>query len=524
MGVGAAMYQWLLGVFLWSTGSLAQTGHLGDGASPIAVLEHYFQAYLVDPMGAVLFYDLAFFTDGINLPFIVVWLILGAVYLTLKMRFINIRAFGHAINVTRGKYDNARDPGEISHFQALSSALSATVGMGNIAGVALGISMGGPGAVLWIVVAGLLGMTSKFVECTLAVKYRHIDQHGRVLGGPMRYLLLGFKEKGMPRLGGFLGALFCVLCIGGSLGGGNMFQANQAYAAIASTFPLVAGNQWIFGLIMAFLVGIVIIGGIKRIGNAASIIVPAMCGLYVLSCLWILGAHFEGLPEAFMTIWRGAFTPEAGYGGVIGVLIMGFRRAAFSNEAGMGSAAIAHSAATTNEPVREGIVALLEPFIDTVVVCSMTGLAVVVTGAYKTASGDGVVVAGEAFRTVGSYMPALLAVAVFLFAYSTMISWSYYGERCYAYLFNTTNTMPFKLLFVVFSFLGSVFSLGPVLLFSDLMILGMALPNMLGIVVLAPQVKRDLDEYWLRYKSGSLVSEPITENSLTPHILSNPKA
>lgn len=467
-------------------------------------LEQTFQNYLVRPLGKLWFFDLAFFSDSVTLPFIVVWLIAGAVYLTVKMRFINVRGFRHAVNVTMGKYDRAEDPGEISHFQALSSALSATVGLGNIAGVALAVTIGGPGAVFWLAIAGLFGMTAKFVECTLAVKYRYIDADGKVLGGPMRYLTLGFAEKGFPRLGKFLGAWFSIMCIGGSLGGGNMFQANQAYAAISHVFPHLQGNAWTFGLFISLLVAAVIIGGIKRIGSAASIIVPVMCMLYVASSLYILASNYDVLPTAFMVIWNGAFTPEAGYGGLIGVLITGFRRAAFSNEAGMGSAAIAHSAAVTKEPVREGIVSLLEPFIDTVVICLMTGLVVVVTGAYKGSAEDGVLIASRAFSTMGSFMPVLLAIAVFLFAYSTMISWSYYGERCWAYLFKTNQTMPYKVIYIVFSFLGTVFALEPVLEFSDLMILGMGFPNMLGIVILAPKVKQDLDDYWQRYRTGRM--------------------
>lgn len=479
------------------------------GADSFAVIEGFFSAYLVAPLSQVIFFNVLWFMPGANFPLILLWLIGGAIFLTIKMRFINIRGFFHAILVTRGMYDDQKDPGEISHFQALASALSATVGLGNIAGVALAVSMGGPGAVLWLVVAGCLGMTSKFVECSLAVKYRTIDAQGRVLGGPMRYLVLGLKNKGLPRLGHWLSVLFCILCIGGSLGGGNMFQANQAYAALASSFPLIHGQAWIFGLVTSFLVGVVIIGGIKRIGSAASFIVPFMCFLYVASCLWILFVNRAALPEALLEIWYGAFTPQAQFGGFLGVLIVGFRRACFSNEAGVGSAAIAHSAAATNEPIREGIVALLEPFIDTVVICTLTGLTIVVTKAYQTTSGDGVLVAGQAFKTVGDDMPKLLAIAVFLFAYSTMISWSYYGERCWAHVFKTNNTLAFKVLFIACTFFGSVFSLGPVLEFSDLMILGMAFPNMLGIVILSTEVKKDLAIYWLQYGVSRAKAAPL---------------
>lgn len=475
-----------------------------SSADTFALMEGLFSTYLVNPLSQLIFFNVLWFMPGVNFPLILLWLIGGALFLTIKMRFINVRGFSHAILVTRGVYDNRKDPGEISHFQALASALSATVGLGNIAGVALAVTMGGPGAVFWLVVAGCLGMTSKFVECSLAVKYRTIDAQGHVLGGPMRYLVLGLKNKGLPRLGHWLSILFCILCIGGSLGGGNMFQANQAYAAMASSFPLLQGKAWIFGLLISSLVGVVIIGGIKRIGSAASFIVPFMCFLYIASCLWILFVHRDMVPDALLEIWRGAFTPKAQFGGFLGVLIVGFRRACFSNEAGVGSAAIAHSAAATNEPIREGIVALLEPFIDTVVICTLTGLTIVVTKAYQATSGDGVLVAGQAFKTVGEDMPKLLAIAVLLFAYSTMISWSYYGERCWAHMFKTNNTLAYKVLFIACTFLGSVFSLGPVLEFSDLMILGMAFPNMMGIVILSSEVKSDLAKYWLRYGAGGV--------------------
>lgn len=517
----------LLALFLMPSAKILAEGLNSNSDNLFAYLEQGFLRFVVNPTASVLFFDVAFFSDTITLPFILVWLISGAVFVTIKMGFINVRGFRHALDVTRGKYDHANDPGEISHFQALASAISATVGLGNIAGVALAVAIGGPGAVLWMVVAGLFGMTSKFVECTLAVKYRHIDAHGRVLGGPMRYLTVGFKEKGFPRLGRVLSAWFCILCIGGSFGGGNMFQANQAYAALSGTFPALQGKAWLFGLIVAFAVGVVIIGGIKRIGSAAGVIVPLMCALYLLSCLWILISNYQALPAAFMIIWNGAFQLDAGYGALIGVLITGFRRAAFSNEAGIGSAAIAHSAAATKEPIREGIVALLEPFIDTVVICTMTGLTVVVTGAYKNAAGDGVLVAGHAFSTVASWMPTMLSIAVLLFAYSTMISWSYYGERCWAYLFNTQKTLPYKLMFITFSFLGSVFALGPVLEFSDLMILGMAFPNMFGIVMLSTNVKNDLKNYWSRYRTGEMLPEPaaeVTEVSMVDQFLEKRKA
>lgn len=479
---------------------------LAEQKSLFVSLQEYFQTYLVDPLSAVFFFNVVF-SNEVNIPLVVAWLTLGAIFLTFKMNFINFRAFRHAIDITCGRYDHKNDPGELSHFQALSAALSGTIGLGNITGVAIAVGIGGPGAVFWIMVSGLLGMTAKFVECTLGLKYRHIDTKGRVLGGPMRYLNHGFAKRGWPTLGKTLAIVFSMMCIGGSLGGGNMFQANQAYASIAEVFPVLEGRAWLFGLIISIFVGLVIIGGIKRIGHAASVLVPFMCILYLLCGFFILWSNYQAIPDAILTILYGAFTPKAGYGGLIGVMIVGFRRAAFSNEAGIGSAPIAHSAVATKEPVREGIVGLLEPFIDTVVICAMTGIIVVVTGAYQNSPGDGVLMTSLAFLTVASWMPMLLSVIVLLFAYATMISWSYYGERSWAYLFNTENTLPFKIIFVFCTFLGSVFSLGPVLEFSDLMILGMAFPNIFGIVVFSSEVKRDLQDYWQRYRNGEFAND-----------------
>ncbi|MBX2797995.1 MAG: alanine:cation symporter family protein [Myxococcales bacterium] len=446
----------------------------------------------------------------VAIPIVVAWLVFGALFFTLRMMFVNVRMFGHALSVTAGRYDNPDDEGEISHFQALSSALSATVGLGNIAGVAIAVSVGGPGAVFWMVIAGLLGMSSKFVECTLGQMYRTTRPDGSVSGGPMHYLGDGLQQMGMGGLGRVLAVVFAIMCIGGSFGGGNMFQANQSNAAVFEvlrSFEIVSADSatmvsLVYGTGLAFVVGLVIIGGIKRIGMAAGVIVPFMCGLYVLAGLYILVANASEVPAAFGAIVSQAFSFEAGIGGFFGVLVQGFRRAAFSNEAGVGSAAIAHSAATTNEPVREGIVALLEPFIDTVIVCTMTGLVVVVTGAYLE-GGDGVVMTQNAFGTASSWFPVLLSVAVMLFAFSTMISWSYYGERCTVWLFGDSMKLPYRLLFLVFVFAGANFKLGSVLDFSDLMILGMAFPNILGALFLSGKVKEALDTYIDKLRSGA---------------------
>ncbi len=458
----------------------------------------------------------------IQIPAIVAWLVFGAAFFTLRMAFVNLRLFGHAVQVVTGRFDSPDAEGEISHFQALSSALSATVGLGNIAGVAIAVSVGGPGAVVWMVVAGFLGMSSKFVECTLGQMYRINRPDGSVSGGPMHYLDDGLRELGMPTFGKVLATVFAVMCIGGSFGGGNMFQANQSNAAILHVLGdaglLAAGSEGaasiVYGLLLAFLVGLVIIGGIQRIGAAAGLIVPFMCGVYLLAGAFILLVNASEVPAAFGHMVGSAFSFEAGLGGFMGVLIQGFRRAAFSNEAGVGSASIAHSAATTKYPVREGIVALLEPFIDTIVVCTMTGLVVVVTGAYQVdTAGDGVVMTQTAFGSVVPWFPAVLSLAVVLFAFSTMISWSYYGERCSVWLFGDGAKMPYRFAFLVCVFLGANFNLGAVLEFSDLMILGMAFPNILGALFLTTKVRQALDDYTARLGRGEFEVHPAQSSS-----------
>ena len=476
-------------------------------------LDHGFGEHVVHPIASVLFWDVAFWDNGepheVKLPFIVCWLILWAVFFTLRFRFINLRAFTHAIRVVRGDYDRPGDTGDVSHFQALSSALSATVGLGNIAGVAVAVGVGGPGAVLWMVLAGFLGMSSKFAECTLGQIYREVDEHGHISGGPMRYLRAGLTDLGMPKVGAFAAGLFAVLCVVSSFGGGNMFQANQSYAQVANNLPIFlgSGGALAYGIILAILVGVVILGGIKRIGVVAGYVVPLMCGVYLIAGAIVIAANLKEAHEALMSIIDLAFAPKAAYGGIAGVLITGFQRAAFSNEAGVGSAAIAHSAASTEEPVREGIVASLGPFIDTVIVCTMTGIVVVISGAYKNPAAEGVVMTSNAFATVLPWFPEVLAVAVFLFAYSTMISWSYYGERYWAYLFGTRTSVIYKALFLVFVVLGSVLKLGNVLDFSDLLLLGMSLPNLFGVVLLSNKIGRALKDYWSRYTGGEMPTE-----------------
>lgn len=448
-------------------------------------------------------------TNSQKVPLIVVWLVLGAIFFTLRMKFINFSGAIHAVQLVRGKYDNPNEEsGEVSHFQALVTALSGTVGLGNIAGVAIAVSLGGPGATFWMIVAGLIGMSSKFVECTLGVKYREINEDGEVFGGPMYYLSRGLAKKNLKKLGQVLALLFAILCVGGSFGGGNMFQANQAFSQLKGIpgWEVIAPYGFWFGLILAFFVGIVIIGGIKSIAKVTDKIVPAMVGVYVFSALVIIGLNITEVGDAFAQIFNGAFSPDAIYGGVIGVLILGFQRAAFSNEAGVGSSAIAHSAAKTKEPVSEGMVALLEPFIDTVVVCTMTALVIIFTGYAADSEGlEGAQLTTAAFSSsLGDWSLYVLAFAAILFAFSTMISWSYYGLKAWTYIFGKTRTadIAYKALFLVFVVVGSSVSLGAVIGFSDLMILGMAFPNILGLLILSGEVRQDLTNYMTKVKTG----------------------
>ena|SRR5690554_55781 len=448
-----------------------------------------------------------------GIPLIVVWLVVGALFFTFKMRFIQFRGIKHAIELIKGKFDDpSKNDGEVTHFQALVTALSATVGLGNIAGVAIAISMGGPGATFWMILAGLIGMASKFVECTLGVKYRHIREDGEVSGGPMYYLSRGLAKRGprLKQLGKVLAVLFAILCVGGSLGGGNMFQANQAFNQL-SQIPGWEGFSsygFYFGVVLAILVGVVIVGGIKSIAKVTDKIVPTMVGIYVISALTIIGFNYDNLGHGFNTIITGAFSPEAMYGGFIGVLILGFQRAAFSNEAGVGSAPIAHSAAKTDEPVSEGVVSILEPFIDTVVVCTMTALVIIFTGYAQDPEGlEGAALTSAAFSSsLGDWSLYVLSFAVVLFAFSTMISWSYYGLKAWTYVFGETKTsgLIYKFIFLIFVVIGSSVGLGAVIDFSDLMILGMAFPNILGLLIMSGEVKADMIDYFSRVKSGAI--------------------
>lgn len=476
----------------------------------IGILDSVFSR-LVDILNEILFFEIAGF------PLIVLWLICGSIFFTLRMGFINVRGLKHAIDIVRGKYDDPNDDGEVSHFQALATALSGTVGLGNIAGVAIAVQVGGPGAVLWMTLGGFFGMSSKFTECTLSQKYRRVKTDGSVAGGPMYYIARPLADKGLRPVGKGLAGLFAFLCIGASFGGGNMFQANQSYAAISNVIPGIP--NWIFGIVVAALVGVVIIGGLSRIASITGKLVPLMAVVYILACLWIILTNFTGIPGAIATIFTGAFSPQAVGGGFLGVLIQGIRRSAFSNEAGVGSAAIAHSAARTDEPLREGLVALLEPLIDTIVICNMTALAIIITGTYQdTSIGDGVLLTSNSFATVVDWFPSVLAIAVVLFAFSTMISWSYYGEKAWEYLFGGSTILVYKGLFVFCVFVGSVVNLGAVLDFSDMMLLAMSIPNLIGCYLLSGVVASELKEYMNRLSSGQMptYADEVAGRNLEP--------
>ena len=491
------------------------------------------------------FSSVIFFEVYNGAPFVIILLVFSALFFTIYFGFPNIRFFGKAINVVRGKYDHldtntsgnsdleidgdikdtindeSKD-GEVTHFQALATAVSGTVGNGNIAGVALAIALGGPGATFWMIICGLLGMSTKFVECTLGVQYRDVGEDGTVYGGPMYYLSKGLKERGFSMLGKLTAVLFAVFCIGGSFGGGNAAQSNQATIVLKEMFGWESTSAGaIIGVVLAILVGIIIIGGIKRIASVTEKVVPFMAVLYLLACLYIIFSNFSLVDDAFSLIFSEAFNPKAiGVGGVIGVLLVGFKRAAFSNEAGAGSASIAHSAVKTKYSASEGLVALLEPFIDTVVICTMTALVIIIFnfgGAFEYGgNGEGAVLingveyegAGITSKAFAEYIPysnLFLTVAVVLFAVSTMISWSYYGLQSWKYLFGRGKTadLVYKILFLLFVVVGAAASMNSIWSFSDAMIFAMVFPNMVGLYFLFPVVKKQLSRYLNAINSSS---------------------
>ncbi len=467
-----------------------------------------FFGIFVSKIAPVLFMELNGF------PLIVLVLLSGALIFTFYFKFINVRGFKHAIHIVQGKYDNPNDVGQISHFQALTSALSATIGLGNIAGVAVAVSLGGPGAVFWMVFIAFFSMSAKFVSCTLGQLYRKVNEDGSVSGGPMYYLSQGLGDKdkdgwmlnktAYPVLGKFLGGMYAIFIIGGAFGGGNMFQANQSYELFGK---LIGLPNYLYGILLAILVGAVIVGGIKRIGKTTEKIVPFMVVLYVGASLYIILNNIDKLPGVLNSIIQQAFNPDAAYGGFIGALVTGIKRAVFSNEGGVGSASIAHSAAKTDEPVREGIVAMVGPFIDTIVVCFMTASVILITKdanpLYQVGGGiNGAELTSAAFGSAISWFPYILSVVVFLFSFSTMISWYYYGDKGWKYLFGSSSIKFYQAIYLGCVVLGAIASLGNVIDFSDMMILSCGFPNIIGCLFLLPVVKAKLNDYWDRYNKG----------------------
>ena len=470
---------------------------------------------ITDMLSSFIFFSVP--VMGADLPLIVLWLIFAATFFSFYMGFINLRGFKHAIDIVRGKFSDPKDTGEITHFQALTAAVSGTVGIGNIGAVAITVSIGGPGAIFWVILAGFLGMTTKFVECTLGVKYRTVNPDGTVSGGPMYYLRDGLAARGMAGFGKFLGLFFAASIVIGCLGIGNMFQSNQAYVQLlevtgGQTESPLAGFGWAVGLAMAILVALIIIGGIKSIARITAKLVPFMIILYIIGALIVITMNAAQLPSAIADIMTGAFSMQGAAGGMLGVMIIGFQRAVFSNEAGLGSAAIAHSAVRTDSPLTEGFVALLEPFIDTVVVCTLTGLVLVTcfdTGTIMNGDVKGIELTSAAFESKLSWSPVPLSIAAFLFAFSTMLAWAYYGTKGWTYIFGEGKgkELTFSLIFCLFIVIGASVQLSAILDFADALIFVMAIPNLIGLYILAPEVKRDLKAYWAAQKRRADILE-----------------
>jgi AGCS family alanine or glycine:cation symporter len=446
---------------------------------------------IVAVLSAVLFYPVAGF------PFIVLWLVVAALFFTVYLRLVNVRLLGHAFAIATGKRPEAGGGGEISPLKALLSAIAATVGLGSIAGVSVAVAVGGPGAIFWIVLMGMFGMATKFAEVTLSMKYRKLDANGKVFGGPIQYLRDGLGARGYGTLGKVLAALFAVFILGGAIGGGNMFQSNSVAKIMSHELPNVP--VWVIAAGFALLVLLVLFGSIKRIAKVAEAVTPMKGILYLICALIIMAFHVEQLPHALGLMLRGAFDASAVEGGMLGMLVVAFKRALFANEAGLGSAPIAHAAAQTREPVREGAVALIEPLF-AAIIALLTGLMIVVTGAHEGASlNDGVLIAAKAFASVGEWFTILLAVNVFLFAYGTTLGWSYYGEIAWSYLFGRKLVKLYYLLFALACFMGGVLNFGIVVDFSDLLILGAALPNIVALYLLRGEIRDALTHYRKAY-------------------------
>jgi alanine or glycine:cation symporter, AGCS family len=469
-------------------------------------------------LDSVLFFDILFgLVEGTKVPFVVALLIFGGVYLTIKFNFINLKMFAHSYKIIMGKYKTKDDVGLIEPRQSLTTALSATVGLGNIAGVAIAIAVGGPGATFWMIIAGFLGMTLKFTEVTLSLKYREFLPDGTIIGGGMGYLKKGFTQRGYPKLGKALAVIFAIFLIFGAIGGGNTFQVSQALGAVGNEISFFKEYPWVFGISIAFLTGFVIIGGVKRIAQTTEKIVPLMVGVYMIAALFVLFVNIDKLPLAIKDIFIGAFAPTAVAGGIIGVIVQGFQRAAFSSEAGIGSAPIAHSTAKVKYPVRQGMVALYEPFIDTVIVCTTTALVIVTTNVCDPSGSfcalmdarNGSALTAEAFRTVIWWFPVVLSFSIFMFAFSTLIAWSYYGEIAWAYLFGTKSIMIYKIIYLAFIIIATIVNTGTMVDFSTVLFLALAIPNIFGLIVMSSEVKIMLNDYLVKLKSGELDKEAL---------------
>lgn len=465
---------------------------------------------IADTAAGIVFYSVPFLGQDVKL--ILIWLVAAALFFTFYLGFVNFRYFLSSFRLVFDKSITGSGDGQLSSFQALMASLSGTVGLGNIAGVAVAVTVGGPGATIWMIIMGFFSMSTKFGEVVLGIKYRHHydkDNPDEISGGPMYYLRDGFYNKKMPMLGTIMAGLFAICCIGGAIGGGNMFQANQAYQQLINVtggeISWWADKAWLFGIMLSFLVGVVIIGGIRSIGNVAATLVPAMGGIYVLAGVVVIAMFYQNIPGAVVTIFDSAFSLEAGIGGLLGGLLVGVQRAVFSNESGLGSAAIVHSAVKTEHPVAQGIVGMQGPFIDTILICTITALVIVTTGAYQGADGvEGVTLTSNAFSAGISWFPYVLAFAVFLFAYSTIITWSYYGEKALTFLCGENRIVrnTYKILFCLFVIIGASTDLSSIINFSDAMLLSMAIPNLIGMYLLAPEIKRDLKEYSAKLKGG----------------------
>ncbi len=485
----------------------------GGQLAAVAAFESYFQGF-VNALQSVLFYEI------LGFPALVLWLVTGGVVFTVVTGFANVRLLWHALKVTMGRYTRPNDPGEITHFQAMATSISGTVGLGNIAGVSVAVGVGGPGAVVWMMVAGTFGMATKFAEATLGHKFRKIDETGMVKAGAFMYLRDGLREAKKEKLGLILSFVFAVFCLGGAFGAGNMFQSNQTVAILTDTFDGVAGYGWLIALLLATMVGVVLIGGITRIAHVAETIVPLMAVIYITACIVVIVANADMLSDAIHLMFSQAFDMEAIFGGAIGAIIVGFQRSAFSNEAGIGSASIVHPTARNREPVRAGCTALLETFVDTMVICFLTGLVVTITGVYEGYDRNipGIEIASASFATVIEWFPILLTICVFFFAFSTMITWSYYGEQAWLFLFKGKFIRLYQLIFCSLVFFGGATNKpGLILDFSDLLLLSMAIPNLIGLYLMSGLVRREVKSYVSRMKSGEIkpVSADDADNGAT---------